>query len=181
MYIAHNSRKLQPEKLIFGLFFEANARILARLVPNLTPELSCYLDYLRKIRDLLINYTSSSVFRLDHEHRFEVAELGTAWNVIDPTLSINLLKKKDSNPSVTTASRVASASTSDRGSSRFKSLVICLLFNQKDGCSYGANCCFQHVCNVEGCGLSHSAVKHVFHGEKPSNPIKTMAKLPEPK
>jgi hypothetical protein len=110
LYLANNPRKLQPEKLTFGLFFGANARILARLIPNLSPELSQYLDYLRKIGDLLVNYTSASVFLLDHEHRFEVAELPTTnWNSIDATLSLNLLKKKDATQTVPTVSRIASA------------------------------------------------------------------------
>ena len=165
------------------MFFGANAQILARLIPNLSPELAQYLDYLRKIGDLLVNYTSASVFLLDHEHRFEVAELPTAcWNSIDATLSLNLLKKKDVTQAVPTVSRIAGASTSERTSSRYKSTVICLLFNTKDGCSYGINCSFQHVCNVEGCGMDHSAVKHNFRGaEKSQSAVKTVARIPDAK
>ena len=74
LYLGQGGMKNKPEKLSYGLFFGANGRILARLVPNLTPDLACYLDYLRKIGDLMLNYTASSVFLLDHEHRFEVVE-----------------------------------------------------------------------------------------------------------
>ena len=71
-----------------GLFF-ANARILARLIPNLTPEVAIYLDYLRQIGDLFINYTSQSVYCLDHEHPFEVVEKPKPFNEICPMLALN--------------------------------------------------------------------------------------------
>ena len=95
---------MQPEKLSYGLFFGANARILARLVPNLTPELACYLDYLRKIGDLMLNYTTSSVFLLDHEHRFEVVEQpDKKWNCIDQGLLMNVLKKREVSTATSTS------------------------------------------------------------------------------
>ena len=40
IYIANGPKKVQPDKLSYGLFFGANARILACLVPNVTPELA---------------------------------------------------------------------------------------------------------------------------------------------
>jgi hypothetical protein len=95
LYLSTDGRKIKPETLNQGLFVGANVRILARLIPNVTPELFQYLDYLRQIGDLLVNYTSTSVYCLDHEHRFEVAELNQPWNFINPTLSLNWLKKKD--------------------------------------------------------------------------------------
>jgi hypothetical protein len=61
----------------------------------LTPDLAAYLDYLRKLGDLMVNYTASSVFLLDHVHRYEVIEEGKTWNYIDPSLSLNVLKKRD--------------------------------------------------------------------------------------
>jgi hypothetical protein len=69
--VLSQGRKVSPEKLTSGLFFGANARILARMIPQLTPELASYLDYLRKVGDLLINYTAASVYLLDNEHRLK--------------------------------------------------------------------------------------------------------------
>ena len=42
LYFSNTNRKIQPEKLSYGLIFGANARILARLIPNLTPDLAAY-------------------------------------------------------------------------------------------------------------------------------------------
>ena len=168
LYLSQGGRKVQPEKLTRGPFFGANARILPRMIPNLTHELATYLDYLRKLGDLLINYTASSVYALDNEHRYEIAELGTAWNSIDPTLSLNILKKRESSTGAATkvatgGSGSSSNSTSYRQNSRV-SLVICWQFNQKEGCSYQPKCKFQHVCNIVGCGADHPAFKHAFRG-----------------
>jgi hypothetical protein len=57
IYLSHPQSKVQPEKLTQGLFLGANARILARMIPNLTPGVAIYLDYLRMLGDLLVNYT----------------------------------------------------------------------------------------------------------------------------
>jgi hypothetical protein len=161
LYLSNNSKKLLPEKLTQGLFFAANARILTRLIPNLTPDLACYLDYLRQIGDLLVNYTSVSVYQLDHEHRFEVAELGRPWNTIDPTLSLNWLKKKDVAPSGTSAR----GSTPAKNHSGSKSqLPCCWQFNQPTGCQF-PNCKFPHLCNVPNCRKDHPAFKHVFRNQ----------------
>ena len=157
-----NRKVIQPEKLTQGLFFGANARILARMIPYLTPELANYLDYLRKVGDLLINYTAASVYLLDNEHRYEVSENpDSRWNVIDPTLSLNILKKKDTLPqNSTTVSKVSSGAKSSSNSRR--TLVICWQWNQVEGCSYIPNCRFQHVCNIQDCGGDHPAHKHIL-------------------
>jgi hypothetical protein len=183
LYLSNaNQRKVAPEKLSYGLFFGANARILARLIPNLTPDLAAYLDYLRKLGDLMVNYTSSSVFLLDHVHRFEVVEEGKTWNYIDPSLSMNILKKRDVNVSANTqssnnfsrnntVSRVGqqnSQQTSQRQQQR-STTVICWLFNQHEGCSYGSGCRFLHICNIVACGLDHPAYKHIFRSSSQSN------------
>ena len=182
LYLGFGNKKIQPDKLTQGLFFGANARILARMLPTVTPEIACYLDYLRKIGDLLINYSSTSVYLLDHIHRFEVVEqFGKAWNDIDATLSLNILKKKDSSSLASTCSQKSgTASSTGSNSSRSvprKSQVICWQYNQPDGCSYTPDCRFQHVCNIEGCGMDHPATKHPFRGYiKP----KTVEKVKSP-
>jgi hypothetical protein len=166
---SNTPRKVVPEKLNRGLFFGANARILARLIPSLTPEIAIYLDYLRQIGDLFVNYTSQSVYCLDHEHRFEVVELGKAWNEINPMLALNVLKKKDVGHVSTSSSTAMSKSTSgskpaksDKSDSKsYGVLPICWQWNQPEGCKY-PTCRYHHKCNVEGCGGPHPAWKHHF-------------------
>jgi hypothetical protein len=169
LILSNSPKKVEPEKLTQGLFFGANARILARMIPNPSSEIFYYLDYLRKIGDLLINYTSSSVYLLDHEHRFEVLEIGKNWNEIDATLSLNILKKKEQNVGLS-ASKVglSTPGSPSANKSEKKSMVICWQFNQPNGCQYGSNCKFRHICNIEACGASHPAFKHVFRGQNTS-------------
>jgi hypothetical protein len=169
---ANSSRKVVPEKLNQGLFFGANARILARLIPNLTPEIAIYLDYLRQLGDLFVNYTSQSVYCLDHEHRFEVVEIGKAWNEINPMLALNVLKKKDphhvatsSSSTVSKSSAVAKSPKTDKSDSKsYGTLPICWQWNQPEGCKY-PTCRYHHKCNVEGCGGPHPAWKHHFQSD----------------
>jgi hypothetical protein len=173
LYLSTGGRKVAPEKLNQGLFFGANARILARLIPNLTPEIAVYLDYLRQIGDLLVNYTSQSVYCLDHEHRFEVIELSKAWNEINPMLALNTLKKKEVN-NVSSSASSASSSKSSVGKNSPKSdksevktygaLPICWQWNQPEGCKY-PSCRYHHKCNIEGCGQAHPAWKHHFRSD----------------
>jgi len=167
LYLSPSGKKITPEKLNQGLFFGANARILARLVPNLTPELALYLDYLRQLGDLLLNYTSTSVYCLDHEHRHEVLESGRPWNEINSSLQLNWLKRKDAvSPNPTLPPRVQGRPNSlfARNALASKSQIICYLFNSPEGCPFGSSCKFLHKCSVEGCTESHSALKHGFRG-----------------
>jgi hypothetical protein len=170
LYFGSGSRKIGPEKLNQGLFFRANARILARLIPNLSQEVAIYLDYLRQIGDLLINYTSQSVYCLDHDHRFQVVELSRAWNQIDPTLALNTLKKKDNVSQTSTSSSSGSKSTGSGAIAKSDSkteaksygvLPICWQWNQPDGCKF-QNCRYHHKCSVDNCGGPHPAWKHQF-------------------
>jgi hypothetical protein len=166
LVLSLNGKKLVPEKLNQGLFFGAQARILARMIPNLTPQTAIYLDYLRQLGDFLVNYTSTSVYCLDHEHRYEVAALGRPWNEISTGLSLNWLKKKDvpSTGSNNAASNhVQNRSTPSTANMNFsRSQVMCYQFNQPDGCQYAPNCRFPHKCSVEGCYGDHPAYKHNF-------------------
>ena len=160
-----NNKKVTPDKLNQGLFLGANARILACIIPNLTPEVADYLDYLRKIGDFLVNYTSSSVYNLDHEHRFEVCERGGPFSYIDPSLSLNWLKKKDVTQSQSnqrphssksgTMAKTQSSNSKQQGSP-------CWQFNQPGGCQFEPNCRYPHYCNVPGCKGEHPSYKHVF-------------------
>jgi len=181
-----NNKKITPDKLNQGLFLGANARILARIIPNLTPEVADYLDYLRKIGDFLVNYTSTSVYNLDHEHRFEICEKGGPYNFIDPSLSLNWLKKKDvaQNQSQrshgTNASKSSNVSKSQNSNSNSKqSGAPCWQYNQPSGCQFEPNCRYPHFCNVPGCKGEHPSFKHVFkYGNKSTSSTQQSAQSP---
>jgi hypothetical protein len=162
LYFANESRKVHPDKLNQGLFLGANAQILAVMIPNLTPEIAAYLDYMRKLGDLLVNYTSKSVYTLDHCHRYEVVENSQPWNFVDPTLQLNILKKKDGPlHNKDTAAKSSSNMSHSKSSDSKTKTPICWQWNQPDGCKF-PNCRYLHKCNIEGCGGTHPAWKHVF-------------------
>ena len=164
-----NSRKPTPDKLSYGQFFEASARILR--VIQLTPEAEIeYLDYLRQLGVLLQTFTCSSVFTLDHLHRLHIFRNGGQWNIIENSLENATLKKKD-------AQHGAVASKSG-GSREFKDSkkpkviapdAVCWKYNLHNGCNYGDSCYYPHVCSVEGCRGKHPAYKHVFGAAKSSS------------
>jgi hypothetical protein len=172
LYLSNSPKKLDPEKLNQGLFLGANAIILARLIPNLTPDIAIYLDYLRQLGDLLVNYTSSSVYLLDHVHLFEEVVLGRPWNEINSTLSLNTLKKKESSVSVNSSKNASTSSSSDKSGTGKQSgrseaqgygvLPICWQYNQPGGCRFEPNCRYTHKCNMDGCTALHPAYKHTF-------------------
>ena len=138
-----------------------------------------YLDYLRMLGDLFINYTAQSVYVLDHEHRFEVVELNRVWNQIDPMLALNVLKKKDVVSNSTSASTSASKpgfKSTNRSDSKADSkqtygqLPLCWQWNQPEGCKY-EKCRYIHKCSVEGCGAFHPAFKHHFRSQPTSKQV----------
>jgi hypothetical protein len=181
-------KKVTPDKLNQGLFLGANARILSRIIPNITPEVVNYLDYIRKIGDLLVNYTSTSVYHLDHEHRFEVCERSSSipFNFIDPTLSLNLLKKKDavqnqSNVRGTSTGKSGVNSGSKGSNSNSKNQGSpCWQYNQPAGCQFEPNCKYPHHCNVPGCKGDHPSYKHVFRFNSKSQSASTSGTQSQP-
>jgi hypothetical protein len=146
------------DKLTVGQWTSANARILAKLVPRFTPQdLIDYLDYTRKVGDLLNQFTYSSVFILDNDHRIYVNTHGGRWNQIDCTLELYHLKRKEdvTTKQVSGAGYVpkTSASTSVNSVAARKSQSqsrprigggLCWDYNSPEGCTYGDQCRFLH-------------------------------------
>jgi hypothetical protein len=91
--------RVRPEKLSTGQWVAANARIMNKLIVGgkLTAStLTDYLEYTRKIGDLLQLYTPGSVFLLDHHHRVDVYESTIRrWSDIDCTLENAHLVRKE--------------------------------------------------------------------------------------
>jgi hypothetical protein len=148
-------RRVTPEKLSVGQWIAGNARILQKLTSEnkLTPaQIDEYLEYNRKVGDLLQIFTSASVFLLDNNHRLEVhrsVKKSKDWSDIDCTLEVAHLKKRDESggslyvPAAASAS--ASRSATVGGSVRRGQLRPCWLYNSKEGCSFGRNCRYDHV------------------------------------
>jgi hypothetical protein len=93
------NRVTKPEKLTVGQWTAANARILAKLISDnrlTASELQDYLEYNRKLGDLLQIFTPGSCFMLDNNHRLEVHDKADKrWCAIDSTLEIAHLKRRD--------------------------------------------------------------------------------------
>jgi hypothetical protein len=93
-----NARNPTPDRLNYGQFYEASARIL-REIKLSPPEEVQYLDYMRQLGILLQTFTCASVFTLDHLHRLQIHNHGGDWNHIENTLENSTLKKKEENSS----------------------------------------------------------------------------------
>jgi hypothetical protein len=144
------------DKLTAGQWVAANSRILAKLAPKFTPQqMMDYLDYTRKLGDLLTQFTQASVFVLDNNHRIEVNQIADKrWNNIDCTLELYTLKKKDDSTgsiyvpaSVSGSSSAANVSTSNARRSQSRPRVgggVCWDFNSVEGCQYGDHCRYLH-------------------------------------
>jgi hypothetical protein len=167
-----NARKPTPDRLNYGQFYEATARILR--VIQLTPEAEIeYLDYLRQLGVLSQTFSCASVFTLDHLHRLSVFRNGGRWNVIENSLENATLKKKDD------ANRSQSHGTGGKGARQkdYKASTpkvigpdtVCWKYNLHNGCTYGDTCYYPHVCSVDGCRGKHPAYKHVFGSSKQSS------------
>ena len=147
------------DKLTAGQWVAANSRILAKLAPKFSPQdMMDYLDYTRKIGDLMTQFTQASVFVLDNNHRIEVNQTADKrWNNIDCTLELYTLKKKeDSHGSVYTPASVAGSNSGNSGNISASSSSrrnqsrprvgggICWDYNSPEGCQYGDNCRYLH-------------------------------------
>jgi hypothetical protein len=166
-----NSRRPTPDRLSFGQFFEACARIQNLLVLNDTQKIA-YLDYLRQIGILLQTFTASSVFCLDHLHRNYIFESGACWNVIENTLENSVLKKKEENryagnPSAPQRRTDSKPRSIDGPKSSNKEGRVCWLYNLYKGCHFGDACEYPHVCSVDNCRGPHPAYQHLDAGHQP--------------
>ena len=149
-----SNKRVTPEKLSFGQWTGANARILDKLISSgrlTSTQISEYLEYNRKIGDLLQIYTPSSVFLLDHNHRLEIHHNEKKrWCKIDATLQSSHLRLKDSRMSDSgTADRARGPST-PVGNSRRKRRGVCWNYNSAEGCREGKDKCqYDHVDSEE--------------------------------
>ena len=164
-----NSRRPTADKLSYGQYFEANARILNLL--ELEPKAHVeYLDFLRQIGILLQTFTIAPVFTLDHLHRLYIHETKSQWNIIENSLENSVLKKKED---FTRQNNVSSSSSNRRSDSRgARSAVsptspkqigpdaVCWLYNLPKGCFWGEKCIYPHVCSVDHCRQNHPACRH---------------------
>jgi hypothetical protein len=159
--VLQSASRIKPERLTTGQWVSANSRILEKLVASgkLTASgLTDYLDYVRKIGDLLQLFTPGSVFTLDHNHRLEVHEKDTKrWNEVDCTLEISHLKRKDDvSHLLGGASKGGATGGNARDNDSGKRVQQkhvhspCWAFNSADGCKYTKqNCRYEHVESLE--------------------------------
>lgn len=178
-----NTRRPTPDRLSYGQFYEANARIFKLLNLSGQAEIE-YLDYQRQLGILLQTFTTSSMFLLDHLHRQFVFESGARWHVIENSLQNAVLKKKDEHKYVnnnqhqnqqtrrydTKPTRSYNVDTDNRRTNPNESTgeTVCWLYNLYKGCYFGDRCKYPHVCSVDGCRQAHPAYKHSdFNHDRP--------------
>lgn len=147
LVLQSTTKRVTPDKLSFGQWISANARILDKLISSgrLTKtQLTDYLAYNRKIGDLLQQFTPASVFILDHVHRLEVHDtVGKRWNKIDATLQAAHLRKRDD---VTNSygKNINSSVPSDnpnRQRNQRQNQTPCWAYNSVEGCRYSKDKC----------------------------------------
>jgi hypothetical protein len=173
-------RKVSPEKLTVGQWTAANARILAKLIKSgrlVGAEVADYLEYNRKIGDLLQIYTASSVFHLDHIHRQEIHE-GTdrRWHLIDCTLENAHLKRRDEASHNTSANAMYKPAGSQgavgrRNVSSNGKRGICWAYNSTEGCPFSRDRCrYDHIeqseRNYRGNGIPERAPRFQTAADK---------------
>jgi hypothetical protein len=146
----------------------SNARIMAELLSTGNLTLACvsqYLAYTCKVGDLAERYDWKSVLLFDREYRMIQAAHHIPWGTDIPHLVTTSLKEKSPPPlSADKYIRQPAKTWQPRGNNQGSYRApgnqreICKLFN-RGRCPY-ANCKFDHVCSVPGCGKDHCEVEH---------------------
>lgn len=157
---------LQPHQWI-----AANGRIIKLLLASKPKAVVVdYCDYMTKIGDLLRDYTTSSVFWLDYQHRLAIAESDTKWSDIAPHLKDIHLKVRQANlPSRAQQSTQSQNFNRRQGGYRDNRQnantnpgdIICGSYNSRAGCTF-KNCRYNHICNEPGCTAKHPAYQHTL-------------------
>jgi hypothetical protein len=148
--------RARPEKLTTGQWVAANARIMNKLIVSgklTSTTLTDYLEYIRKIGDLLQLYTPGSVFLLDHNHRVDVHESTIRrWSDIDCTLeNAHLVRKEKVQSYAQQGSSKSGASNSNNGGAFSRRALPhvnapCWAFNSPEGCRFSKERCrYNHV------------------------------------
>ena len=150
LVLQSTNKRVSPERLTTGQWVGANARILSKLISSgklTNSQVTDYLDYTRRIGDLLQLFNPSSVFMLDHNHRLDVHdEDDRRWNCIDATLqSAHLRRKDEAHHAQTGSSARAGPSNTRRNSTRHINMP-CWNFNSSGGCPFTKDKCrYDHV------------------------------------
>ena len=147
--------RVRPEKLTTGQWVAANARIMNKLIVGgklTSTTLTDYLEYTRKIGDLLQLYTPGSVFLLDHHHRVDVHESTIRrWSDIDCTLeNAHLVRKEKVQSYVQQGSKAGASNNNNGGGFSRRALphvnAPCWAFNSPEGCRFSKDHCrYNHM------------------------------------
>ena len=151
------SKIKKPESLTPAAWCAANCKIVKKLLSPAASGLDRpvkgydYVEYVQRICELDEHYSWESIMRYDQAFRLKQQESGCSWEADFPHLDRLFLRLK---PKV-------SGTKPYQTSSRAKSSESCRLFNAFEGsrCTFNP-CRFKHVCDVSGCGGSHSRSRH---------------------
>ena len=146
--------KPKLEKVTFGMWIAANAKILQKLMDGDKQfDVRSYLKYTAMIGELATRFTWVSVMLFDDEYRQRQAENKSAWGTEAPHLSTVTLRER---PPQQVKGRPGSNTT--RPAAGPAGREVCRLFN-KGTCTYGAACKFDHVCGICG-NKEHASRDH---------------------
>ena len=152
----------------------ANTRIMDRLTTGQAVNASTLRDYMcytMKVCELFKHYQRPSVLQYDREYRHLQARHGFRWGTECTHLHTLHLRLKATSTSLATSSSATTTGrghgqqrrgqTSGGGSAEDK---VCYQYNSWQGCSYGADCKYRHVCSETGCSAPHTRMEHQSRG-----------------
>ena len=128
-----------------------------------------YLAYSVKIGQLAGRFDWISVLLYDREYRNLQACHEFRWGSDAPHLHTVNLRPKLAHQSSQNVGHYRGQGNRPtnfhQGQNQHKDRPICRLFNSAQGCHF-YSCKFQHVCNIKGCGKSHTAGEHQLTAAK---------------
>lgn len=119
-----------------------------------------YLAYSTKILELSFQYEWESVLRYDRDYRAKQACHGFRWGVDPPHLSLAILipRQRQGKPFNKNSTKINPKNAKRALTKAGKE--ICLSFNSRNGCRWGAGCKYQHVCSEKDCEQAHPQFQH---------------------
>jgi hypothetical protein len=127
-----------------------------------------YLAYSSKVLEHTFQFEWESVLLFDREYRKKQAAYGFRWGIDPPHLGRAYLVPRVRNPKHDSRSfkrqeNFAHKQMQDKRPNKLTTKnghEICLSFNSKSGCRWGAACKYAHICAESNCGEAHPQFSH---------------------
>jgi hypothetical protein len=157
-----SAKKVQLSSVSVTQWSIANVSILYQLILDGVLSQSNIIDYLAytvKILELSFHHEWDSVLSYDREYRNKQAAYGFRWGTDPPHLGAAVLVPRA--PKLTHDRRPPrQGNFKPKRPTTSKGEEICIGYNSRGGCRWGATCKFLHVCAEKGCEAKHPQVDH---------------------